>query len=112
MVVSLLMRLNVVECERLHGRADRSKLVGLFESPIVVPLVHDRAFDHPHGRSTISARAMDERGLITRSSNDLQKLIDNSWIRHLGVQRNVNEVDARGLCSCRFTFDVGTLFGC
>src|SRR5262249_5629109 len=69
--VSLLVRLNVVECKSLHGRADRSELLGLFESPVIVPLIHYSAFDHPHGGSTVSAGAMDERWLIGGSTNNL-----------------------------------------
>src|SRR6266853_3317586 len=111
-VALLLVCLGVIERESLQWLAGQAELSGLLRRAIVVPLVDQNSFDHPHCRGAVSTGAMNKRRLSARFRDCLDKGIGDRGVRCISVEWEVHEVDAGSLGCRRFTVDVGSLFVC
>src|SRR5207249_333429 len=64
----------------------------------------------PEAGRAVAAAAMDERGIVRWLPDLAQELVDRRGVRRRGRERNMDEVDARGLGGGGFAVDVRGAF--
>src|SRR5215510_15654865 len=105
------MRVDVAQHESLQVRISQAQAGRLGAGALDIPLIDQDALDKPHCSSTIAAGAMNECRLIAGLHDRLKKLVYDRRIRRSIVERDVEKIDAGGLRSSGFPFDIGSLLG-